>query len=167
MHFFCFEMTTTTKSLSASRAAVRLGAQEKTAMMFMQKVREAMKRSGGFPMKGIVNGYEYGVGGYQEGKPLRSYDSPKQKSAFVLELADRGIVNRFYTFQILNYSAKSLQIILYRHTDKGVKSTIRKWKCYSPIANKYYLTQILSDKEGNFKALQVLTHQVKSWVITA
>lgn len=164
--FFCFEMAMTTKSLSAFHAAVRLGAQEKTARMFMQKVREAMKRSGGFPMKGIVNGYEYVVGGYQKGQPVRSYDGPKQKGAFVLELADRVIVNRFYTFQILNYSARMLQTILCRRTGKGAKSTTRNWKGYNPIANKYDLTQILSDKERNFKALQVLIHQVKSWVIT-
>ena len=78
--FICFEMATTTKSLSASQMAVRFGVQEKTARMFMQKVREAMKSSEDFPMKGIVNVDEYVVGGYEEGKPSRSYDSLKKKS---------------------------------------------------------------------------------------
>jgi hypothetical protein len=46
--FICFEMVTTTKSLSVSQMAVRFGVQEKTARMSMQKVREAMKLSEGF-----------------------------------------------------------------------------------------------------------------------
>jgi hypothetical protein len=53
--FICFEMSTSTKSLSASQTAVRFGVHERTARMFMQKVREAMKSSEDFPMKGIVN----------------------------------------------------------------------------------------------------------------
>ena len=77
--FICFEMATTTKSLSASQMPVRFGVQEKTARMFMQKVREAMKSSEDFPMKGIVNVDEYVVGGYEEGKPGRSYYSSKKK----------------------------------------------------------------------------------------
>jgi hypothetical protein len=53
--FICFEMTKTTKSLFATQMPVRFGVQDKTARMFMQKVREAMNSSGDFPMKGIVN----------------------------------------------------------------------------------------------------------------
>lgn len=41
--FVCFEMSTSTKSLSVSQTAVRFGIQEKTARLFMHKVREAMK----------------------------------------------------------------------------------------------------------------------------
>lgn len=41
----CFEMSTTTKSLSASYMGVRYGVTETTARMFMHKVREAMKSS--------------------------------------------------------------------------------------------------------------------------
>ena len=41
--FICFEMATSTKSLSASYIAVRFGVTEKTARLFMHKVREAMK----------------------------------------------------------------------------------------------------------------------------
>jgi hypothetical protein len=72
--FICFEMATTTKSLSVSQMAVRFGVQEKTARIFMQKVREAMKSSQFFPMKGIVNVDEYVVGGYEEGRPGRVHD---------------------------------------------------------------------------------------------
>lgn len=164
--FICFEMATTTKSLSASQMAVRFGVQEKTARMFMQKVREAMKSSGDFPMKGIVNVDEYVVGGYQEGKPGRSYSSSKKKAVCAVELTDRGKVKRFYTFQIPDYSAKSLRKMFDRHIDKEAKITTDKWKGYNPIAKDYDLTQILSDKGANFKALHVMVHQVKSWIRT-
>ena len=37
-----------------------------------------MKSSEDFPMKGNVNVDEYVVGGYEEGKPGRSYDSTQK-----------------------------------------------------------------------------------------
>jgi transposase-like protein len=164
--FICFEMATTTKSLSASQTAVRFGVQEKTARMFMQKVREAMKSSEDFLMKGIVNVDEYVVGGYQEGKPGRSYRSSKKKAVCAVELTDKGKVKRFYTFQIPDYSAKSLRKMFDKHIDKEAKITTDKWKGYNPIANDYDLKQVLSDKGANFKALHVMIHQVKSWIRT-
>ena len=159
-------MATTTKSLSASQTAVRFGVQEKTARMFMQKVREAMKSSEDFPMKGIVNVDEYVVGGYEEGKPGRSYNSSKKKAVCAVELTDKGKVKRFYTFQIPDYSAKSLRKMFDKHIDKKAKITTDKWKGYNPIAKDYDLTQILSDKGANFKALHVMIYQVKSWIRT-
>ena len=52
--FICFEMSTTTKSLSASYMGVRYGVTEKTARLFMHKVREAMKSSENNPMNGTI-----------------------------------------------------------------------------------------------------------------
>jgi transposase-like protein len=164
--FICFEMSTSTKSLSASQTAVRFGVHERTARMFMHKVREAMKSSEDFPMKGIVNVDEYVVGGYEEGKPGRSYDSNKKKAVCAVELTDEGKVKRFYTFQIPDYSAKSLRKMFEKHIDITAKVTTDKWKGYNPIAKDYDLTQILSDKGSNFKALHVMIHQVKSWIRT-
>jgi hypothetical protein len=40
--FFCFEMATSTKRLSASYMVVRYGVTEKTARLFRLKIREAM-----------------------------------------------------------------------------------------------------------------------------
>lgn len=164
--FICFEMSTSTKSLSASQTAVRFGIQEKTARLFMHKVREAMKSSEDFPMKGNVNVDEYVVGGYEQGKPGRSYDSSKKKAVCAVELTDDGKVKRFYTFRITDYSAKSLRKMFEKHIDKDAKITTDKWKGYNPIAKEYDLTQILSDKGSNFKALHMVIHQVKSWIRT-
>lgn len=117
-------------------------------------------------MKGNVNVDEYVVGGYEQGKPGRSYDSSKKKAVCAVELTDDGKVKRFYTFKISDYSAKSLREVFDKHIGKDAKITTDKWKGYNPIEKKYDLTQILSDKGSNFKALHVMIHQVKSWIKT-
>lgn len=66
--FVCFEMSTTTKSLSASYMRVRFVITEKTARFFMLKVREAMSSSGNNPMDGIVHVDEFVLGGKEEKK---------------------------------------------------------------------------------------------------
>jgi len=72
--FICFEMSTTTKSLSASYMAVRYGVSENTARLFMHKVLEGMKSSGASPMDGNVQVDEFFVEGKESGKPDRSWD---------------------------------------------------------------------------------------------
>ena len=52
--FICFEMTTTTKGLSASQVACRYEISRQTAHYFMQKVREAMKSSESHKMNDSV-----------------------------------------------------------------------------------------------------------------
>lgn len=70
--FICFEMATSTKSLSASYMGVRYGVTEKTARLFMLKVREAMSSSGNNPMGGDVYVDEFVLGGREETKVGRS-----------------------------------------------------------------------------------------------
>ncbi len=68
--FICFEMSTTTKSLSLSYMGgymgVRFGVTEKTARLFMHKVRAAMKSSENYPMDGTVHVDEFVVGGREK-----------------------------------------------------------------------------------------------------
>lgn len=64
----CFEMTTTTRSLSESYLAKRVGVTPYTARMFMYKVRDAMKSSGKFPMADRVELDEFVVGGKEDSK---------------------------------------------------------------------------------------------------
>ena len=56
--FIVFEMGIRIKSLSASCAAVRIGVTEKTARLFMHKIRGAMTNSGGHPMGGKMFFYK-------------------------------------------------------------------------------------------------------------
>ena len=79
-------MSTSTKSLSASYMGVRYGVTEKTARLFMHKVREAMKSSEDYPMKGKVEVDEFVVGGKEKGKVGRSYDAKKKKAVCAVEV---------------------------------------------------------------------------------
>ncbi|WP_428224999.1 IS1595 family transposase [Flavobacterium sp.] len=164
--FICFEMATTTKSLSALQMSVRYGVQENTARLFMHKVREAMKSSENHPMDGIVHVDEFVVGGYEETKQGRSYDSKKKKAVCALELTDDGKVKRFYILKIKDFSSKSLRQIFDKHIEKEARITTDKWKGYAPISEEYNITQILSKNGSNFKALHTMIHQVKTWIRT-
>lgn len=72
-------MCATTKNLSALQMSVRYGITENTARLFMHKVREAMKSNELHKMNGQVQVDEFTVGGKEEGKQGRSYDSKKKK----------------------------------------------------------------------------------------
>jgi len=164
--FICFEMATTTKSLSASQVCVRYGIRENTARLFMHKVREAMKSSENFPMDGNVHIDEFVVGGKEDDKPGRSYNSKKKKSVCAVELTDDGKVKRFYILKIKDFSGKSLRTIFDKHVSTEARVITDKWKGYRPIMKDYNIDQILSNHGSNFKALHTMIHQVKSWLRT-
>ncbi|HIF15370.1 MAG TPA: IS1595 family transposase [Bacteroidetes bacterium] len=162
----CFEMSTTTKSLSASYVAERFSITEKTARLFMHKVREAMKSSNNHPIKGIVHVDEFVIGGKEKGKVGRSYDSKKKKVVCSVELTDEGKVKRMYAMKIDNYCAKELENIFETHISPEAKVTTDLWKGYRPLMKQYDITQIESGGGLNFKALHTMIHQVKSWIRT-
>jgi transposase-like protein len=164
--FIVFEMSTTTKSLSARQMGVRFGVTEKTARLFMHKVREAMKSSGNYPIEGIVHVDEFVIGGKEKGKVGRSYDSKKKKIVCSVELTDKGKVKRMYALKIDNYSSKELNTIFEQHISEKAKVTTDGWKGYRPLSEKYNITQQISEGGVNFKALHVMIHQVKSWLRT-
>jgi len=157
-------MATTTKSLSARYVSKRYGVTENTARLFMHKVREAMKSSESHSMDGDVHVDEFVIGGREEGKPGRSYDSRKKKAVCAVQLTDSGKVKRMYIKRIGDFSSKSLIGIFERHVDKSAKITTDEWRGYGPISRKhgYDIKQIPSNKGQNFKALHTMTHQVKS-----
>lgn len=162
--FICFEMSTTTKSLSASQMSVRYGIAEQTARLFMQKVRETIKSSENHPLTGIVHVDEFVVGGKERGKPERSYDAKKKKVVCAVELTEEGMVKRFYALKIKDFSGKSLIKIFDIHIDEKATITTDEWKGYIPLSKEYILEQIPSNDGENFKALYKKIHQVKSWI---
>ncbi len=162
----CFEMATTTKSLSASQMSVRFGVRENTARLFMHKVREAMKSSQNHPMDGIVHIDEFVVGGKEDDKPGRSYDSKKKKSICAVQLTEDGKVKRFYALKINDFSAKSLRTIFDKHISMVANVTTDEWKGYKPIMRDYKIEQVPSNNGSSFMALHTMIHQVKSWLRT-
>lgn len=164
--FICFEMSTTTKSLSASYMAVRFGITERTARLFMMKVREAMASSGDNPMDGDVHVDEFVLGGKEQGKTGRSYDTKKKKAVVAVQLTEDGKVKRMYAMKIRDFSAQSLQYIFVDHISREANVTTDKWRGYRPIAKAFNITQIESNGGLNFKALHTMIHQIKSWIRT-
>lgn len=164
--FICFEMSTSTKGLSASYMSVRYGVAENTARLFMHKVREAMKSSGNHPIEGEVHVDEFVVGGKETGKPGRSYLSKKKKVNCAVELTADGKVKRFYALKIEDFSSKSLKEIFEKHISKEANVTTDEWRGYRPIAKEYKIKQEVSQPGINFKALHTMIHQVKSWLRT-
>ena len=164
--FICFEMATSTKSLSASYMAVRYSVTPRTARLFMHKVREAMKSSEDNPMDGDVHVDEFVVGGKEEGKVGRSYDSKKKKAITAIQLAKDGKIKRMYAMVINDFSAKSLSCIFEKHIDKTARITTDLWKGYRPLSKIFNIDQIPSNNGSNFKALHTMIHQVKSWIRT-
>ena len=161
--FICFEMTTTTKGLSASQVARRYEISRQTAHYFMQKVREAMKSSESHKMNDRVQVDEFTIGGKEEGKQGRSYDTKKKKVLCAMELTDRGKVKRFYALKIPDFSSKSLRTIFDKHISKTARVTTDQWKGYKPIKD-FDITQIPSNNGKNFPTLHKIIHQVKSWI---
>ncbi len=164
--FICFEMSTTTKSLSASYMGVRFGITEKTARLFMHKVREAMKSSGNNPMEGNVEVDEFTVGGKEEGAVGRSYNTKKKKSVTAVEYTDEGKIKRMYIMVIDNYSSKELSKIFDKHISEDASVLTDKWKGYGPLSEQFNIEQIESNNGANFKSLHTMIHQVKSWIRT-
>ena len=164
--FICFEMATSTKSLSASYMGVRYGVTEKTARFFMLKVREAMESSRNHPMDGVVHVDEFVLGGKEKGKIGRSYNAKKKKAVTAIQLTKDGKVKRMYAMRIEDFSARSLQYIFVNNISREAKVTTDKWKGYRPIAKAYDITQIESNNGMNFKALHTMIHQIKSWIRT-
>ena len=162
----CFEMSTTTKSLSAKYMVERVGISEYSARMFMHKVREAMKSSNSEPMKGRVETDEFTVGGKEEGKVGRSYDVKKKKAAIALELTPDNKVKRMYMNQVDNFSAKELSRLFDNHISKDAEVTTDLWRGYGPLKKEYNIEQIPSDSGKNFKILHTMIHQVKTWIRT-
>ncbi len=88
---FCiaFEMSTSSKSLSSIQMEKRNDLRQGTAWYFIQKIRKSMESSKQFPLIELVHFDEFTVGGKEEGKPGRSYDSKKKKAVIVLELTPK------------------------------------------------------------------------------
>lgn len=164
--FMCFEMSTSTKSLSASYMSVRYTVTVQTARLFMHKIREAMKSSENHPMDGGVHVDEFVLGGKEEGKVGRSYDSKKKKAITAVQLTEQGKIRRMYAMVINDFSAKSLVLIFEKHIDVKAKVTTDLWKGYRPLSKEFTIEQIPSNNGANFPALHTMIHQIKSWIRT-
>lgn len=163
---FCvvFEMSTSTKSVSSIQMGKRFDIRQGTAWFFMQKVRIAMKSSKKHPLSELVHVDEFTVGGKEEGKQGRSYDSKKKKAVIAVELNKKHQIKRVYIKSIDDYSAKSLTPIFEEHIGQNAQIVTDKWRGYEPLKKIYNIEQKLSNNGKNFKELHIVIMQLKSWL---
>ena len=159
-----FEMSTSSKGLSSVQMGKRYGIRQSTAWFFMQKVRNAMKSSKKYPLSELVHVDEFTVGGKEEGKQGRSYDSKKKKAVIAVELSERHKIKRVYVKSIEDYSSKSLTPIFEEHISTDAKVITDKWRGYDPLTKLYNITQKESNMGRNFKELHIIIQQIKSWI---
>lgn len=158
-----FEMSATTKSISASQVAKRYSISRPTAWLFMHKVRKAMQSSGSNPVEGTVFVDEFVYGGKEDLKQGRSNDSNKKKVVMALELAEDRGVKRVYFKKIENYSSSELNKIFEAHISKDAEVNTDKWTGYTPLKSQYSIQQLKSDT-AEFFEVNTIVHQVKSWL---
>ncbi len=161
-----FEMVNSSKGMSSIQIALRYGIRQPTAWTFMHKVRKAMESSQNYPMTELVHVDEFVVGGMEEGKQGRSYNTQKIKAVVAVELSKKSQVKRVYIKAIDDYSSKSLTPIFEHHISQSAKVITDKWKGYAPLTKQYKIEQIPSNKGKNFTQLHIIIHQIKSWIRT-
>ena len=159
-----FEMSATTKGLSASQVSKRYGISRTTAWTFMHKIRSAMGSSGKHKLKADVQVDEFVFGGKETMKQGRCKDSKKKKLIGAVELTESGKIKRVYFKKIEDYSSKSLSKIFDSHISIEAQVYTDKWTGYIPIGKRYNIEQKYSDKGGSMKQMHTIIHQVKSWL---
>lgn len=159
-----FEMSASTKSISAKQMAKRIKVSRTTTTTFMKKVRISMASSESMPMLGNVHVDEFVFGGMEDLKQGRSNDSKKKKLIIAVELSDTGGVKRVYFDTLKNYSSEELRNIFDTHISKQAKVKTDKWSGYKPLAKEYDIVQVKSDKGKSSKEIHTIIHQVKSWL---
>jgi len=161
-----FEMTNSTKGMSATQVAKRYGITRKTAWLFMHKIRKVMKSSEDYPMDEDTQVDEFTIGGKEEKKQGRSYNTKKKKIIGAVELTKEGKVKRMYAIHIKDYSANSLQEIFDKHISTQANVFTDKWRGYIPLKKDYKITQTLSQNGEGLKQMHTMIHQLKSWLRT-
>ena len=157
-------MSTSSKSVSSIQMGKRFNIRQGTAWFFMQKVRKAMKSSQKYPLSTLVHVDEFTVGGKEDGKQGRSYDSKKKKAVIAVELSEKHQVKRVYVKSIEDYSAKSLTPIFEQHISDTAAVVTDKWRGYLPLKQNYNIEQRFSNQGKNFKELHIVIMQLKSWI---
>ena len=160
-----FEMSASTRGLSASQIARRYEISRTTAWYFMHKVREAMHSSGRYPITGQVYVDEFVVGGKEKDMAGRSYHTKKKKVICAVE-SDGKKVKRMYALQIDDYSSKSLEAIFRQHISKNAQVITDGWKGYRPLKTKWQIQEEDGKNLWVFNAIHTMIHQLKTTLRT-
>lgn len=161
--YVVLKMSGTTKGVSAEQLSKMIGVNRKTALLFQQKVRLAMKSSENYPLKGQVEVDEAFIGQKEEGQIGRGAE---EKAQIVLAVEKNGAtgVKRMYARKIDNASTAELKVIFEKQISEKATILTDKWKGYSPLTEIYNIKQEKSEPDKNFKVMHRCIQQLKSWI---
>jgi len=157
------DMSTTTKGCSSPVLARKYGINQKSAWLFMSKVRKAMGSSGKYPIRGHCEVDEILIGGHRSGKTGRGAEGKKRVSV-VVEKDIRGGITRAYALKIEDFSSQQLRRILDLHLGKDTPIETDLWKGYAPLMNEWNIKQFKSNPPNNFITVHRFIQQLKSWI---
>lgn len=158
-----FEMSTTSKGTSGTNLAKRYEINQKTAWLFMSKVRKAMGSSGKHSLEGHCEADECYIGGHKEGKVGRGADN-KKKVAVIIETSGEYGIKRGYAMKIDNCSSKELGKLFEKHVGNRAEVKTDKWKGYLPLMSDFNIVQEKSEPTVNFKLTHRFIQGMKSWI---
>ena len=158
-----FEMSTTTKGCSSPVIARKYGINQKSAWLFMSKIRKAMASSQQYPIEGSCEVDEIMIGGRRTGKPGRGAKN-KKKVSVVVEKDHKGGIHRSYAVKIDNFSTQQLVKVFERHIDKDAEVDTDLWRSYTPLAGEWNISQSKSQPPQNFITVHRFIQQLKSWI---
>ena len=161
--YILFEMSTTTKSASSVVMAQKYEITQKTAWLFMSKVRKAMASSGRFPLTGSCEVDELLSGGKRKGKTGRGAAN-KEKVAVAIEKQGETGVKRMYALRIANFSAAQLGRLFNKHISLEAEITTDQWSGYKPLQKDYKIVALKSEPGENFTLMHRCIQQLKGWI---
>jgi len=158
-----FEMSTSTKSCSSTVMAAKYDINQKTAWLFMSKIRQAMASSQSSPIQGSCEVDECFVGGSEPGKIGRAADKKKTVAIVVNKAGETGI-KRAYAIKINNCSSKELKRLFDGHISPQAEVVTDKWRGYEPLCKDYIIKQEKSIPQENFQVVHRFIQGLKSWL---
>ena len=161
--YIVFKMSATTKSISAEQLSKSIGVNRKTALLFQQKVRLAMKSSERYPLTGQVEVDEAFIGQKEDGRVGRGAQGKAQIVIAIEKYGATGL-KRMYAKVIENASAGELLEIFEKHVDRDAKILTDQWRGYSPLTEAYNIKQEKSQPDANFRVMHRCIQQLKSWI---
>lgn len=161
-----FEMSASTRGLSASQIAKRYEISRPTAWYFMHKVRRGMESSSKLPMMDKVYVDEFVVGGKEEKTAGRSYHTKKKKVVCAVETTPDDKVKRMYSIPIDDYSSRSLKALFSKHISFEAQVITDGWKGYKPLRKNWSIEERDGKNLRNFATIHTMIHQLKTTLRT-
>lgn len=162
-----FEMSAFTKSCSSTVMATRYEINQKTAWLFMSKVRKALSSCKSHPLKGLCQVNHYTLdrkGTIKQPEEPGSGTHQQKKMAIVINQAGKSGIKRAYAVKISSLSARELRKLFDGHIDTEAQVITEDKSRYRSLSGQYNLRQVPSNHKKEFELINRFTHGLTSWI---